>query len=83
MYMYAHCMHVHLKAQLQKMYKTATLAQAGIYGVGQLANVENTNITVVVLFKDKSTQVALANKHTTTSPMEEGSVDEVSYKFVH
>lgn len=61
--------------------KTATMAQAGIYGVGELTKVPHNHIVVVVLFKDKLAQVALANKGSAATPKSDG-LGEVSYKYV-
>ena len=62
--------------------KTATLAQARIYRVGELAKVEHSSTAVIVLYKDKTAQAAVVSKHTPTTSVEEGSMGEVSYKFV-
>ena len=45
--------------RITKKSKTAAIAQAGIYGVGQLA--KTNKITIVVIFKDKSTIVAMSS----------------------
>lgn len=69
------------KPTLTDTNKTATLAQARIYGVGELTKVSHNNIPVVVFFKDKSAQVAVASRMTPTTPML-GSVGAVSDKLV-
>ena len=61
--------------------KTATLAQAGIYGVGELAKMNKNNVAVLVLFKDKTAQVAVPSKESPEFPLS-GSVGEATYKFV-
>lgn len=60
---------------------TTTMAQAGIYGVGQLSRVPHKRMTVITFFKDKSAHVAMASNLTPDQPVE-GSMGEVSYKFV-
>lgn len=61
--------------------KTATLAQAGIYGVGELTKTDTDNVAVLVLFKAKSAQVAVASRGTPAYPLP-GSVGDASYKFI-
>ena len=61
--------------------KTATMAQAGIYGVGELTKFPHNHIVVIILFKDKLAQVALASRGSTAAPMS-GGLGAVSYKYI-
>ena len=61
--------------------KTETFAQAGIYGVRQLVRNAQKKMAVIILFKDKSAQVAVATAHSPVVPLQ-GSVGEVEYKCV-
>ena len=61
--------------------KTEAISQAGVYGVGQLTRSQTNKIVVLVLFKDKSAQVASASLGDASSPVG-NSIGEVSYKFV-
>ena len=62
--------------------KTRALAQAGIYGVGQLANTAQNKMAVIVFYKDKSAQVAVATTHLPSLPLE-CSLGDAEYTFVH
>lgn len=63
--------------------KTGTIAQAGMYGVGQLAKRGATRIAVVLLYKDKSTQVAVANLVEQLDPSKhENAIGTVQYSIV-
>ena len=60
--------------------KTAAIAQAGIYGVGELTRTNK--VTIVVIFKDKSAVVAVS----TIKPVEislPNSLGEPSFQFVN
>jgi hypothetical protein len=61
--------------------KTKAFAQAGLYGVGQLANSSRQKMAVVILYKDKSAQVAVASTHLPSIPLQL-SVGDVKYQFV-
>ena len=61
--------------------KTKAFAQAGIYGVGQLANSSHKKMAVIILYKDKSAQVAVASTHLAAIPLQ-CSVGDVKYQFV-
>ena len=66
--------------RITKKSKTAAIAQAGIYGVGQLA--KTNKITIVVIFKDKSAIVAMSS----ITPAETSlpnSLGEPSFQFVN
>ena len=64
--------------------KTATIAQAGMYGVGQLAKRGTTRMAVIILYKDKSAQVAVATMRQPVDPstLYENSLGEVDYSMV-
>ena len=64
--------------------KTGTIAQAGMYGVGQLAKRRATRMAVVILFKDKSAQVAVATIQQPSDPsnLHENAIGEVRYNLV-
>ena len=64
--------------------KTGTIAQAGMYRVSQLAKGGATRMAVIILFKDKSTQVAVATMHKPVNPsdLHENALGEVQYKIV-
>ena len=62
--------------------RTRALAQGGIYGVGQLANSLRKKMAVIILYKDKSAQVAVATTHLPTISLDESSVGDVKYQFV-
>ena len=64
---------------MTKKSKTAAIAQAGIYGVGQLA--KTNKITVVVIFKDKSAIVTLSS--ITPAETLPNSLGEPSFQFVN
>ena len=66
---------------LQATHCTETISQAGVYGVGQLTDTMK-KMVVVILFKDKSVQVAIASLGDASGVPIEQSVGEVSYKFV-
>lgn len=61
--------------------KTQAIAQAGMYGVGQLVTPGITKMTVIVLFKDKSAQVLIATSKPPLNAMP-NSVGEVQYHYV-
>ena len=61
--------------------KTATVSQCGVYGVGQLATSRIRKVVAIILFKDKSAQVAIASITNATSNPLENSIGEVNYKF--
>ena len=62
--------------------KTETIAQAGIYDIGQLAKTSQKKMAVIILFKDKSVQVAVATTHTPMIPIDANTHGEVEYRFV-
>ena len=64
--------------------KTATIAQAGMYGGGQLAKRGTTCMAVIILYKDKSAQVAVATMRQPVDPsiLHENSIGEVNYSIV-
>ena len=64
------------------LHKTASFAQAGIYAIGQFANIghdvhKNRSLASIVLFKDMSAAIGLA----TISTSEEGR-GKVNYEYV-
>ena len=65
--------------------KTATLAQAGVYSIGQFAKTpgdpEKRKVTTIILYKDMSSNVALATLDPEKATSNE-SVGEVTYKLV-
>ena len=64
--------------------KTGSIAQAGIYGVGQLAKGSVKRMAVIILFRDKSAQVAVTSIQQPSDPciLHENSVGEVQFKIV-
>ena len=65
--------------------KTAALAQAGVYSIGQFAKTpgdpEKRKDTTIILYKDMSSNVALATLDPEKATSNE-SVGEVTYKLV-
>ena len=50
--------------------KTKACTQAGVYGVGQMANSSRKKMAVVILYKDKSAHVAVASTHLPSIPLQ-------------
>ena len=64
--------------------KTGTIAQAGMYGVGQLAKRRVSRMAVVILYKDKSVQVAVASLQQPVDPAtHENAIGTVQYTLVN
>ena len=61
--------------------KTQTIAQAGIYGMGQHLVKKINKMPVIVLFKDKSAQVLITRSKPSQIPVE-NSLGEVEYEYV-
>jgi len=63
--------------------KTATISQAALYGIGQLAkNPPTKKMVIIMLFKDKSAQVGVTTLSTDNVAEVESSIGQVSFKFV-
>lgn len=64
-----------------KATKTLTIAQAGIYGIGQHLHRNVNTMPVIVLFKVKSAQVLITRSKQSQCPVE-NSMGEVEYRYV-